>query len=288
MSKESIIILGSNGQLGKSLQYIIEKKDKVNYNFVFLSREQSDITDIVLLEDTFKKYQPKYIINCAAYTQVDLAEDNKEEAYKVNVTGVKNLAVLCDKYEVALVYISTDFVFEGKEAIIRKEIDACKPINYYGLSKLKGEKEVEGILKNYFIIRTSWLYSEFGNNFVKTMLRLSKEKEELGIIYDQIGSPTYAVDLANFIFTVIEKESKKFGVYHYSNEGLCSWYDFAKAIFEYKQTSIKVIPVTSLEFKTKALRPKFSVMSKEKVKSNFNVEVNHWRDSLKKCLNKIQ
>lgn len=287
MNSGNVVVFGSKGQLGQSLQFVINLQ-KNNYNFVFLAREESDITDIVLLENTFKKYRPKYVVNCAAYTKVDLAEDFKEEAFAINVSGAKNIAELCNDYGTTLIHISTDFVFEGEEATLKNEKSLCKPINYYGLSKLLGEKEIEKILKEYFIIRTSWLYSEFGNNFVKTMLRLAKEREELNVINDQIGSPTYAMDLAKFILTIIKQGSRNFGVYHYSNEGVCSWYDFAGSIFEYAKVSTKVSPITSLKYKTKAIRPKFSVMSKEKVKSNFNIEINHWRSSLKECLNKIK
>lgn len=288
MSKGNIVVFGSNGQLGKSLQYIVENKDNESYNFVFLSREESDITDIIQLENIFKNYQPIYVINCAAYTQVDLAEDHKEETHSINVLGVRNIACLCNKYKTVLIHISTDFVYEGETATLKKETSLCEPINYYGVSKLLGEKEIEKNLEEYFIIRTSWLYSEFGNNFVKTMLRLAKEKNEISVINDQIGTPTYALDLAEFIYELVNNESKCFGIYNYSNEGVCSWYDFAYGVFEYSQSQTKVIPVTSLEYKAKAIRPKFSVMSKEKTKANFNVEVSHWRSSLKKCLNKIK
>lgn len=287
MNNGNVVVFGSKGQLGQSLQSVTNL-EKNNYNFVFLAREESDITNIVLLENIFKKYKPKYVVNCAAYTQVDLAEDFKEEAFEINVSGTKNIAELCKDYSATLIHISTDFVFEGEKATLKNEKSLCNPINYYGLSKLLGEKEIEKILKEYFIIRTSWLYSEFGNNFVKTMLRLAKEREELNIINDQIGSPTYAIDLAKFLITIIKQKSRNFGVYHYSNEGVCSWYDFAVSIFEYAKVSTKVSPITSLKYQTKAIRPKFSVMSKEKVKSNFNIEINHWRSSLKECLNKIK
>lgn len=285
--KKNALIFGAGGQLGLSLKNVISNKKSAIFDFVFLPKQESDITNISLLEETIKKYSPKYIINCAAYTQVDLAEDFKDEAYSINVTGTKNIAVLCDKYNIIFIHISTDFVFKGNSPNLLNEEDICDPVNYYGLSKLYGEQEIQKNLKEYFIIRTSWLYSEFGNNFVKTMLRLGKEKEKLNVVNDQVGTPTYAVDLAKFIIHLTESSSTEYGVYNYSNEGVSSWYDFAKAIFEYTNNSIKVFPVTSREFKTKAKRPSFSILDKTKAKINQNIEIKHWRDSLKECLKKI-
>jgi dTDP-4-dehydrorhamnose reductase len=285
--KNNVLIFGANGQLGQSLKSIVTDLKSTAFSFVFLSKEESDITKLSLLEDVFEKYSPKYIINCAAYTQVDLAEDCKEDAYIINVIGAKNIAVLCKRYTSNLIHISTDFVFEGNKTSLMKEDDICKPINYYGLSKFQGEQEIQKTTEKYFIIRTSWLYSEFGNNFAKTMLRLGKEKESLNVVNDQISTPTYAIDLAKFIIHIIESESQKHGVYHYSNEGISSWYDFAKAIFEYTNNSIRVSPIASTEFKTKAKRPSFSVLDKTKVKTNQNIEIKHWRDSLIECLKKI-
>ncbi len=287
MQKE-ILVFGANGQLGQSIKQILVDSDKKEVDkFYFLSSNDADITKIEKLEEIFEKFQPKYIINCAAYTKVDLAEDEKEEANSVNCYGAKNLAVLCEKYKCDLIHISTDFVFDGKSIKLLDEDGECEPINFYGLSKLKGEKEIQNNLKRYFIIRTSWLYSEFGNNFVKTMLRLSEEKSSLNVVEDQIGTPTYAKDLANFILHLIDVRSEKYGVYHYSNLGLCSWYDFAKSIFEYSDSIMEVNPVSSIEYITKAKRPKFSVMSKRKVLNNFDIEIKHWRGSLKQCLSKI-
>ena len=286
--KRNVIILGGKGQLGQSLLSIINSKDiSYEFNFVFLSSREANITNLLLLEDTFIKYQPKYIINCAAYTQVDLAEDFKEEAYSINTIGTKNIGILSKKYKSVIIHVSTDFVFQGNKTNLLKEEDQCNPINYYGLSKLQGEQEIQKIIEEHFIIRTSWLYSEFSNNFVKTMLRLGNEKDSLNVVNDQIGTPTYAVDLAKFIINLIKTESLKYGVYHYSNEGLSSWYDFAKTIFEYTNNQIAINPVASTEFITKAKRPSFSVLDKTKAKTNLNIEIKHWRDSLKECLNKI-
>ena len=286
--KSIILIFGANGQLGQSLKSIVANQKLDFFDFIFLPKEDSDITNFILLTKVFKKYSPNYIINCAAYTQVDLAEDFKDEAYSINVIGAKNIATLCKKFHSTFIHLSTDFVFEGNKTLILNEKDTCSPINYYGLSKLQGEEEIKKTIEEHFIVRTSWLYSEFSNNFVTTMLRLGKEKDSLNVVNDQIGTPTYAVDLARFIINLIEAESLKYGVYHYSNEGVSSWYDFAKAIFEYTNNSIKVNPVSSTEFKTKAKRPSFSVLDKTKTKTNLNTEIKHWRESLKECLKKIK
>lgn len=283
----NVLIFGSGGQLGQALKSVVSLTESSNFEYVFLSKQDSDITNSILLEDVFKKQAPKYIINCAAYTQVDLAEDFKEEAHKINVIGAKNLASLCQKYKCCLLHISTDFVFQGNSSNMLNEEDPCNPINYYGLSKLQGEQEIEKLADAYFILRTSWLYSEFGNNFMKTMLRLGKEKDRLQVVNDQFGTPTYAEDLAKALLQIIEAKNQKFGVYHYSNEGVSTWYDFAKAIFEYTNNSIEVTPVGSSEFVTKAKRPSFSVLDITKIKTNIGLSVPYWRDSLNKCLQKI-
>ena len=283
----NVLIFGSGGQLGQALKSVVSLTESSNFEYIFLSKQDSDITNSILLEDVFKKHTPKYIINCAAYTQVDLAEDFKEEAHKINVIGAKNLASLCHKYKCCLLHISTDFVFQGNISNMLNEEDPCNPINYYGLSKLQGEQEIEKLADAYFILRTSWLYSEFGNNFMKTMLRLGKEKDRLQVVNDQFGTPTYAVDLAKALLQIIETKNQKFGVYHYSNEGASTWYDFAKAIFEYTNISIEVTPVGSSEFVTKANRPSFSVLDKAKIKTNIGLNVPYWRDSLNECLQKI-
>ena len=233
MCKEKILVFGANGQLGKSIKRVVDNKNKSEYDFIFLTKQQSNITDKDVLDVVIKTHLPKYVINCAAYTNVDVAEDEKENAYAINVLGVKHLAQVCKSYNSCLIHISTDFVFEGSTLKFLDENTICKPINYYGLTKLEGEQEIQTILNTHFIIRTSWLYSEFGNNFVKTMLRLGAEKESLQVVNDQIGTPTYAIDLAKFIIHIVEIKSEKFGVYHYSNNGLCSWYDFSKSIFDH-------------------------------------------------------
>ena len=282
---ENILVFGASGQLGQCLQALAEER-KIK-NILFLPRAQANIVDTAALQETFKRYQPVYCINCAAYTAVDKAEDEPEAAIQINRDGVENLSKLCREFDTTLMHISTDFVFAGTGYIPLSETDETNPINVYGRSKLAGEKIIPEYLDKYFILRTSWLYSEFGNNFVKTMLRFGKERPELKVIWDQAGTPTYAMDLADCILTIIRNGSQQYGIYHYSNEGLISWYDFAKNIFELSQIEVKVIPVRTAEYYTKAVRPAYSVLDKAKIKTNLNIQIPYWRDSLRICLQKL-
>ncbi|HEY0244163.1 MAG TPA: dTDP-4-dehydrorhamnose reductase, partial [Mucilaginibacter sp.] len=218
----------------------------------------------------------------------DKAEDDTEMALKINKTGVENISRFCAAYHSTLVHISTDFVFKGDKSTPRTETDETEPISVYGQTKLDGEMVVEELLSQYFIIRTGWLYSEYANNFVKTMLKLGAEREELKIIADQTGTPTYAIDLAVCIMQIINSGSTAYGIYHYSNEGITSWYDFAKAIFDISGTAVKAIPVKTSEYVTKATRPAYSVMDKTKIKQQFGMEIPYWRDSLKICIGRLQ
>ncbi len=286
--QKQVLVFGSNGQLGKAIKSVVDNFDLQFFKFIFLDKHEGDITNTTTLTTVFSSYNPAYVINCAAYTKVDLAEKDKETANKVNGIGSKNLAELCKKNNCILIHISTDFVFKGNTLKLLTETNAVNPINYYGVSKYNGELAIEKELPTYFIIRTSWLYSEFGSNFVKTMLRLAQEKDSLDVVSDQIGTPTYAVDLASFIIQIIQTKSTSYGIYHYSNEGLCSWYDFAKSIFEYANIAVNVSPVLSTAYKTVAKRPKFSVMSKAKTKATFSIRINHWRTSLKQCLEELK
>ena len=282
---ENIIVFGASGQLGQCLQALArERKIK---NIYFLPKAQANVMDIAALQETFTQYQPAYCINCAAYTAVDKAEDEPEAALQINRDGVENLSKLCREFDTTLLHVSTDFVFAGTGYIPLSETDETNPINVYGRSKLAGEKIIPEYLDKYFILRTSWLYSEFGNNFVKTMLRFGKERPELKVIWDQAGTPTYAMDLADCILTIIRNGSQQYGIYHYSNEGLISWYDFAKNIFELSQIEVKVIPVRTAEYYTKAVRPAYSVLDKAKIKTNLNIQIPYWRDSLRICLQKL-
>lgn len=280
-----IIVFGASGQLGHCIKNVAEQK---GVNIVFPDESEANILDTDALSGVFEKYKPAYAINCAAYTAVDKAEEDVELANRVNVTGAENLAVQCKKYNTILIHISTDFVFKGDKTTPRVETDEADPISVYGQTKLGGEKAVEAILPQQFIIRTGWLYSEYGNNFVKTMLKLGAERDELKIIADQVGTPTYAIDLAGFILQIIEVDSKAYGVCHYSNEGVTSWFDFARAIFDISLTNVKAIPIRTDEYPTKATRPAYSVMDKSKAKQVFNIEIPYWRDSLIACITKLQ
>lgn len=282
----NIIIVGGNGQLGQCLQEAIRLKTW-DYNFIFLSSKELDYTDQVQTEAIFKEYSPAFCVNCAAYTAVDLAEDEQEQAFLVNHYAVRSLAEQCKLYDTTLIHISTDFVFNGSYSIPLTEDLPVDPVNIYGLSKLKGEQEIEQILKKYYTIRTSWLYSEKAANFVRTMLSLSKNRSHLNVIYDQVGTPTYAMDLANIILKFIMLRDPLYGLYHYSNEGVASWYDFAKAVFEFAEVDMEITPVSSAAFVTRAKRPHFSVLDKSKIKAALNIEIPYWRDSLNRCIQKI-
>jgi dTDP-4-dehydrorhamnose reductase len=281
----NIIIVGGKGQLGQCLQ---EKVDNASqFNYIFLGSADFDITSAEQTAAVFEKYNPTFCINCAAYTAVDQAEEDQQNAFEINEYAVKRLAENCLKYNTTLIHISTDFVFNGDSSIPLTEDLATNPVNVYGLSKLKGEQEIESILEQYYIIRTSWLYSEKANNFVKTMLKLSQSRSELTVIYDQVGTPTYAMDLADVILQVVENDPKAYGLYHYSNEGVASWYDFAKAVFEFAEVDMKVSPVASSAFVTKAKRPHYSVLDKTKIKTALGLEIPYWRDSLNRCVQNL-
>lgn len=281
-----ILVFGGKGQLGQCLQKVTDERGIAG--LVYLDEVEGNILDNNLLSNLLAIHQPDYVINCAAYTAVDKAEDEIELARLINKTGAENVANVCAEYNSILIHISTDFVFEGNDPKALQEEDITEPINAYGLTKLEGELAVEAATTDYFILRTSWLYSEFANNFVKTMLRLGAEREELGIIVDQIGSPTYAVDLAECIIDIIQSKSKSFGLYHYSNEGVTSWYDFAKAIFELAGNPVKVNALKTIDYPTKARRPIFSVMDKSKIKNTLVIEIPYWRDSLAICIGQIK
>jgi len=284
MSK--ILVIGAGGQLGQCLKTVAERRG-IN-DIVFPAEQDANILDQSGLNDLLAREQPAFVINCAAYTAVDKAEDEVELAKAINETGAGNLASACLVNGATLIHVSTDFVFEGNEVQLLKEDDQAEPINVYGVTKLDGEKVVVSTLPAHFIIRTSWLYSEYANNFVKTMLKLGAERDELNIIADQVGTPTYAIDLANAIFDIISSSSAAYGVYHYSNEGVTSWFDFAKAIFDISETAVKVNPIPGSAYPTKAIRPAFSVMDKSKIKDTFNIEIPYWRDSLVECIKQIK
>jgi dTDP-4-dehydrorhamnose reductase len=283
--KLKILITGANGQLGLCLKDISVEYPSNIYDFK--TSNQLDITNRNQVTTLFLSENYDYCINCAAYTAVDKAESEKEQAYLVNAEAVKYIAEACKITNTVLIHISTDFVFDGTKDSPYTEEDQPNPINIYGASKLKGEQYVQDILTNYFIIRTSWVYSEHGNNFVKTMLRLANEKDEISVVNDQIGSPTYAGDLAAFIFKYFEENHTNFGIFHYSNEGEICWFDFAKVIFAINSSNVKVYPISADFYPTTAKRPKYSALDKLKTKECLNASIPFWEDSVKKCLKRI-
>ncbi|MCF0075141.1 dTDP-4-dehydrorhamnose reductase [Dyadobacter sp. CY261] len=280
-----IVVLGASGQLGSCLKKVSAERSLTD--ILFPSEAQANILDKDLLDKLFAEQKPQYVVNCAAYTAVDKAEDDVDICRKVNRDGAAYIAEICKKHQATLVHISTDFVFKGDIPKLLSENDTAAPENIYGLTKLEGEAAIAEILPEHFTLRTSWLYSEFGNNFVKTMLRLGREREQLGVIVDQVGSPTYAIDLANAILDIIESGNESYGIYHYSNEGVTSWYDFAKAIFDLSKTTVKLNPVKTSEYVTRAVRPSYSVMDKSKIKNTFNISIPYWRDSLATCVDRL-
>ncbi|WAC01067.1 dTDP-4-dehydrorhamnose reductase [Lacinutrix neustonica] len=283
---KKIVVVGAKGQLGLCIKAL--SNGYPSLDFLFLDSNALDVSSAKQVETLFRNTPFDYCINCAAYTAVDKAEDEKQLAYKINTLGVKFLAESCKKHQVTLIHISTDFVFDGKSTTPYKEKDVTHPLGVYGATKLAGEKEIAFTLKNYYILRTSWLYSHFGSNFVKTMLRLAKEKKELNVVNDQIGTPTYGPDLADVIFKIILFGPTKYGLYHFSNLGSTTWYEFARAIFEMTNANIEVHPVDSNTFVTKAERPKYSVLDKSKIMATFGIEIPTWRESLEKMVTAME
>ncbi|TDP60032.1 dTDP-4-dehydrorhamnose reductase [Flavobacterium dankookense] len=282
-----VLVTGSSGQLGQSLQFIAPNYPQID--FVFCDSKTLDITSLENCETIFSNYKPDFCINAAAYTAVDKAENEPEKAFATNVTGAKNLAEVSKKFDTILLHISTDFVFDGNKKTPYLEQDLPNPTGVYGQTKLDGEKAIQQVLEKHFIIRTSWVYSQFGNNFMKTMLRLASEKDTISVVNDQIGSPTNAVDLAEIVIKLVTEHSKLsrsfgtehfYGIYNFSNEGQCSWYDFAKKIFEINNISINLLPIPTSSFPTPAKRPSFSVLDKTKIKKVFGIEINNWDNSI--------
>jgi len=288
-----ILVTGSSGQLGESLKSLVNKQKKSN-SFVFVNRDQLDLSSFGSIQRYFETNKFDLIINCAAYTSVDKAEDCHEEAERINHTAVKQIAEIAKSNNIKLIHISTDFVFDGlKNQKPYFESDATSPINIYGKTKLEGENKILSIMKyNAIIIRTSWLYSEYGNNFVATILKLTQKNSNLDIVSDQIGTPTYAGDLAKVIlkiinsdnFNALEKESE---IYHYSNEGKCSWYDFAKEIVSNSGSECNISPIKTEDYPTSAKRPRYTLMSKEKISKAFDLKIVFWKDSLKYCMKNL-
>lgn len=299
----NILVTGANGQLGNEMR-IIAQNSNDNYYFTDVNQQEGvntiflDITDLNAIQNMVLKYKIDVIVNCAAYTNVDAAESNEVIAEKLNAEAPQNLATAIKKVGGLLVQISTDYVF-GKEPynVPCNEEQQGTPTGVYGLTKLHGEQKIKDIGGKYIIIRTAWLYSEFGKNFCKTMMNLTATKPQIKVVFDQTGTPTYALDLANAIYAILADYSKvcdavdytKTGVYHYSNEGVCSWYDFTKMIAEFNGTTdCDIQPCHSDEFPSPVTRPSYSVLDKTKIKKIFGIQIPYWTESLKKCISNIK
>ena len=293
----NILVTGANGQLGNEMRIVSKGSSDL---YIFTDVEELDITSRDAVMDFVKENDIKVVVNCAAYTNVDKAEDDEATAELINAQAVGYLAEACKANDATLIHISTDYVFGGNDGNMpRTEDEPVNPTGAYGRTKLHGEQAIQKAGCNYLIIRTAWLYSEFGNNFVKTMRRLTSERDTLNVVFDQIGTPTYALDLANAIMKFIEilKKENNYqlstvntqlsGVYHFSNEGVISWYDFAKEICELSGNTCDIQPCHSDEFPSKVRRPSYSVLDKTKIKNRLNITIPHWKESLKKCINKL-
>lgn len=281
-----ILVTGANGQLGKELKQLSSTFPQ--FEFQFLSREDLPIHHFELVRNFFNAYHPNYLINCAAYTAVDRAESEKELAFQVNGEAVGVLAAVCKEKSCRFIHISTDYVFDGTATVPYKEDHPVNPQSVYGASKLEGEQQAFRFNPDSIVIRTSWVYSEFGKNFVKTMLKLMQEREELNVVSDQVGSPTYAADLAAAILHIISSGKWKGGIYHYSNEGVISWYDFAVAIKELSGFTCVVNPIPTLQYPTPAKRPAYSVLDKSKIMATFDLPIPDWKKSLATCLERLK
>jgi len=283
----NILVTGSNGQVGSEIK---ELSKDYSYKFFFTNKDNLDITN----KDNIKKFcqtnSINVIINCAAYTAVDKAQSDEINANLINKEAIRELALISKELNIKLIHISTDYVFDGKNFKPYCETNETNPQNVYGKTKFEGERELININpKNSIIIRTSWVYSYYGNNFVKTMLRLGKQKDNLNVVFDQIGTPTYAKDLALTILDIIPQiENTKVEIYHYSNEGVLSWYDFAKEIMKMAKLECKISPIETFLYPTPAIRPHFSVLNKAKIKSKFNLEIPYWKDGLDDCLKRLK
>ena len=279
----NVLVTGSNGQLGSELR---ELSSEYAYNFFFTDRTTLDITDNKALQEYISINKINTIINAAAYTAVDKAESDEANADAINHLAVKHLAQLAKEKNIKLIHISTDYVFDGTNCKPYTEKETTNPNGVYGATKLAGEKALQEINpKNSIIIRTSWVYSSFGNNFIKTMLRLAKERDSLGVIFDQVGTPTYARDLAKAILDIVLNiKNETVVIYNYSNEGVLSWYDFAKEIMRMAKIDCQINPIETIDYPTPAKRPHYSLLNKSKIKEDFSIIIPYWKDSLDKCL----
>ena len=275
-----VLITGGQGQLAQTLHNLLQTEERSHWEADFRGSKELDVTDFEAVSEALGSKEYAYCINCAAFTHVDKAETDTDLAHQVNVNGARNLALACHQNSTILIHISTDFVFDGFQNTPYTEEDVARPIGFYGDTKYKGERAIISNLEEHFILRTSWLYSEFGHNFMKTMMRLGDERDQLSVVYDQVGTPTYANDLAKVILHIIDAHSIDYGIYNYSNEGVASWYDFARAIFKEAGLTVDLKPIRSSEYPTPARRPNYSVLDKAKIKEQFGIQIPHWRESL--------
>lgn len=285
---KTILVTGANGQLGNSIRLLADQHPQ--YQFLFTDVDTLDITDAAAVKAAVQDNQVNYIINCAAYTAVDKAEDNEELCRRLNSYAVGLLGKAAHEAGAKMIHISTDYVFSGTSCLPYRETDDTRPVSTYGRTKLAGEEVLMEVCPDAVIVRTAWLYSEFGSNFVKTVLRLGKERDELGFVFDQIGSPTYAGDLAAAILTIVvsdERDAFIPGIYHYSNEGVCSWYDFTVKILEIAGINSRVHPIETKDYPTRAVRPPYSVLNKSKIKQTYGIAIPHWESSLRVCLERL-
>lgn len=289
MQKKNILVTGANGQLGRCIQDSSASRQDA-YSFFFTDIDTLDITNYNAVSDFVRENDISIIINAAAYTAVDKAEEEPDKAFLLNRDAVANLAAVSKNNNCFLIHISTDYVFDGWQPVPHAEYEEKNPQSVYGKSKSAGEDEVEKAGCKAVIIRTSWLYSEYGNNFVKTMLKLTKERDALNVVYDQIGAPTYAGDLAEAIFRLMERDAKEGTTeyFHFANEGVCSWFDFATSINRLAGNSCKILPILSSEYATKAKRPAYSVFDMKKTRSELGLEIPYWHDSLVRVIGKIE
>lgn len=286
--EKTILVTGSGGQLGMEIWKLSDQYP--SYKFLFATRDDLPIDNFKLVKDFFEKQQIHHCINCAAFTAVDKAESEREKAFLINADAAGNLATICKEHQAQLIHISTDYVFDGGSSTPYKEEERISPVNVYGESKLRGEELVLNHNSSAVILRTSWVYSSFGNNFVKTMHRLLQEKESINVVDDQYGCPTYAADLAEAIMTIIEKENgdqSKTGIFNYCNAGTTTWYEFAMAIKKYSKSECVINPITSAEYPVAAKRPQYSVLDTTKIRETFGITIPNWKDSLKTCLSFI-
>jgi len=282
-----ILVTGSNGQLGNEIRLLAENYP--DFNFIYTDIDELDITDPLKVDAFFIANRPQVIINCAAYTSVDKAESDETTARLINATAVENLAKSATSIGALIVHISTDYVFDGKSYIPRNESDKTNPQSVYGRTKLAGEDAVRQYATKGIILRTSWLYSAFGNNFVKTMIKYGKERSELNVVFDQVGTPTYAKDLAKVILDIIPSALQHTGtdLYHYSNEGVASWYDFARIVIAFSGIKCEINPILTKDYPLPAPRPYFSVLNKAKIKEMYKIKIPYWSDSVKDCIQRL-